>query len=460
MKKLRYIALSLVVVLTSGCEKFLDYPPEGAILAEDALNTPDDMQRLLNSCYDVLANVFDGSYQNMAELMSDNLAYPTGLDFQAIYNRETNFFTPYTGGVYADFYYTIYRCNTLLVNFDLIEGLSDAERQRMEAEARFIRALCHYYVAMIWSQPYGYSDDNSHLSIVIRDEPSNEPLARSSCADVFGFILTDLQYAYDNLPVSNGVYASKYAAAGLQSMVHFQMHNYQEAADKASEVLTSGAITFNEESIDHFPSNDTLFTAFINQETAFGIVSFQNDVRTEDLIGNYNSSGALPPALTLSTDFVNLMNSSGGDARSSWVDQDGSAYLCNKYAGKTIFNIPIIYATELKLIRAESLAEINGDLGVAIADINDIRTRAFGEGVNPLSESSSASEVIEAARDEYRKETVAEGKWVLQLKRIGAQGEDVSIRNAPWNCPGMALQFPNSEFTGASFVGNPEGGCQ
>ena len=104
---------------------------------------------------------------------------------------------------------------------------------------------------------------------------------------------------------------------------------------------------------------------------------------------------------------------------------------------------------------------MGGDLNLttAINDINEVRDRAFGVGLNNLSASSTASEVIAAARREYRIETMGEGKWINQLKRIGAKGENVVVRNAPWNCPGMALQFPNSEFTSALFVGNPEGGC-
>ncbi len=448
-----------VVAASTGCEKFLDYPPEGAILAEDALNTPDDMQRLLNSCYDVLANVFDGSFQNMAELMSDNMALPNGLDLQAIYKRETNFFTPYTGGVYSDFYYTIFRCNTLLENFDLIEGLSTSDRARMEAEARFIRGFCHYYTAMLWAQPYGYTTDNSHNCIVIRKEATNLPLARSSAAEVYAFILADLEYAYNNLPEVNSVYASKFSAAGLLSMVHFQMNQYSTTVAYANEVINSGLFQLND-TIDHFPSIDSLFIALPNPETVFGIVSYQNDVRTDEFIGNYNSAGALPPALTLSSTFNSLMNQNAADQRKSWIEQDGSLYLSNKFKGKTVFNVPLIYLTELKLIRAEALGELNTDLSTAISDINDIRDRAFGEGLNDLSQGSSASQVISAAREEYRKETVCEGKWVLQLKRMGAKGENIMVRNAPWDCPGMALQFPNSEFTGNTFVGNAEGGCQ
>jgi hypothetical protein len=459
MKKLRYIFFLLLIAASTSCEKFLDYPPEGAILAEDALNTPDDMQRLLNSCYDVLANVFDGSYQNMAELMSDNLAFPNGLDFQAVYNRETNFFTPYTNGVYSDFYYTIFRCNTLLENFDLIEGLSSSDRARMEAEARFIRGFCHYYVSTLWAQPYGYTTDNSHLSVVLRKEPTNLPLPRNNASEVYSYVLADLEYAYNNLPEVNSVYATKYAAAGLLSMVHFQMNQFSQSVNYADIVINSGQYILND-TIDHFPSDDTLFFALDNPETVFGIVSFQSDVRTDEFIGNYNSAGALPPSLTLSSDFNALMNQNAADQRKNWIEQDGSLYISTKFANKIVFNVPLIYLTELKLIRAEALGELNSNLATAIDDINDIRDRAFGENLNDLPADASAQDIINAAREEYRKETVCEGKWVLQLKRRGAKGENISIRNAPWDCLGMALQFPNSEFTGNSFVGNPEGGCQ
>jgi hypothetical protein len=85
--------------------------------------------------------------------------------------------------------------------------------------------------------------------------------------------------------------------------------------------------------------------------------------------------------------------------------------------------------------------------------------RAFGAGINVLSSGASAQEIVTAARDEFRKETISEGLRLDQIRRQGALGENVLVRNAPWDCPGMAIQFPNSEFTGAAFIGNPEGGC-
>ncbi|MFN8862809.1 MAG: RagB/SusD family nutrient uptake outer membrane protein [Flavobacteriales bacterium] len=456
MKTLRYLFILALVPVLVSCEKFLEYPPQGAILAEDALKTPEDAQRLLNSCYDVLANLFDGSYQNLAELLSDNLAEPTGNDFQSVYNRSTNFFTPTTNGVYSDFYYTIYRCNSLLENFDLIDGLTEDDRARMEAEARFIRGICHWHVAKLYAQPFGATPGNSHPGIVLRDKAGNEPLARSTVGETYDFIIEDLTFAYNNLPETNDVYATKNAAAGMLAMVYFVMNDFPRTVQFSDVVIESGMYALND-TIDRFPNLENI--ALPNPETVFGIVSFSNDVRTEDLTGNYNASGVLPPNLTLSVDLNQLFAQNPADQRNNWISADGTKYVLGRFQGKVVFNIPIVYLTELMLIRAEAIAEAGQDLTPAINDINAIRARAFGGTINDLPSNATADQVIEAARIEYRKETVAEGKWMEQLKRRGAKGENIIIRGAPWNCPGMALQFPNGEFTSALFTGNPEGGC-
>jgi len=98
-------------------------------------------------------------------------------------------------------------------------------------------------------------------------------------------------------------------------------------------------------------------------------------------------------------------------------------------------------------------------LSAAIGDVNAIRDRAFGADLNDLPATSDAAAVLSAAQEEYRKETLCEGWELDQLKLRGVMGEDESVRDAPWDCPGSLLQFPNSSTTAAGFILNQEGGC-
>jgi len=110
-------------------------------------------------------------------------------------------------------------------------------------------------------------------------------------------------------------------------------------------------------------------------------------------------------------------------------------------------------------LRAMCIARNGGALGTAIADINAIRDRAFGPDLNDMPSTSSAEDVLLAAQEEYRKETLCEGWELDQLKLRGVMGAPETVRDAPWDCPGSLLQFPNSSTTAAGFILNEEGGC-
>ena len=220
------IIFSIAFILGS-CDKMLDFKPGNEVLAEDALQTTQDLQNLLNSCYDVMANSYYGSYQNLGELLSANLSAPrVNTDYNEVFNRSTIFFNGTVGGLFGEPYISIYRANTLLESFDLIEGLKDEDRLIIESEARFIRALSHFDLLNLFAQPFGYTNDNSHLGIVMRTSASPDILPRATVAEVYNLILSDLNYAKDNLPAFNGVYANQYAAYAMMARVYFQMNDF------------------------------------------------------------------------------------------------------------------------------------------------------------------------------------------------------------------------------------------
>ena len=232
--KITFIALGLVLGLAS-CDRLLEFEPGDVILAEDAIQSPEDLQRLLVSNYDILANLYGGRVQIVNELRGPNFGTPdNSLDFTAVYNRETTFFTGINGGIYTDFYYAIYRSNVVIENFELVSELTENDRTRLEAEARFIRAICHWGAVKMYAKPYGYSSNNDHPGVPLRTAPSQDPLPRASVGEVYAQVLLDLEYAATNLPETNGPYATRHAALAYLAQVHFIMGDFQDAADYAA----------------------------------------------------------------------------------------------------------------------------------------------------------------------------------------------------------------------------------
>ena len=461
-----FTAMLAASLALAGC-RWLEVNPDQYILAEDALETPEDLQALLVSCYDVLANLYDGDVQLMNELRGDNTNEPlANNDLKAIYNRETIRWTSYVGGINRDFFYPVLRVNSLFDSFDLIDGLSEEDQKRMEAEGKFIRAFCFWGAVKMFAQPYGYTADNSHPGIPLPTYLRDAPFPRATVAETYDRIEADLSDAIDNLPEENGIYATKDAARALLAQVHFLKMEFSEAAVLASEVIQSGQYSLEQPETDSAFVRLRLPIGTTSSESVFAVYSTlaTNDNRTDQFVQWWQPTAN--PEVTLTTEywdwFQQIATGGSEDKRALWLDYlptEGKTLL-TRFTDHSFFNVPLIHLTQLMLIRAECYGETATNLDQAIADINAVRQRAgITSNVYLLDSSASASDVVTAARNEYRKETLGMGLWVEQLQRRGAMGEDITIRNAPWDCPGMALQFSASEGNVAGFEFNEVGGC-
>ena len=452
------------VFAVSSCTSELDLKPEGVILVDSALKTPADMQKLLNSCYDALANQYNGTVQTYSDLMGDDIAKPfrDDLGFKTeIYNRSSNFFNSDVGGLYGRLYIPVYRVNTMELYYDKIIGLSEEEKTRMRAEGKFIRALCHFDLVRLWAQPYGYTLDNSHLGVPIRDKATKDPLARATVAQVYDFVVSDLNYAIANLPAANGNYANKDAAKSLLALVYFQMNKFNDALPLLNEIINSGVYPLSS-SLNRFDN------AAAAQEYVFKFVSTgSNDNRAAEFINRFRSDNNPQPDYNVSNDIYNLIAADTTDARIQFFGtmnpNTPKQYRVLKKFNADYFSVPLINTTQLLLTRAEVLAELGQDLGQAVTDVNAIIKRAYPGNTNKeIAANADARTILLTVRAERRKELFCEGDRVNYLKRIGALANPldgaITIRNAVWNCPGLALQFPSSERT-SIFVMNETGGC-
>jgi hypothetical protein len=453
------ILLSFAII--TSCEDLLEQrPPDdsGLIPPETAVESAEDLNELLISAYDVLANTYDGGAQNLPSLLSDDLDRPNNQqDFTEIWLRQSTIFNGTVSGVFANWYIAILRANTVLLRMDDVTGLTPVNRQRVEAEARFIRALCHFDVVRSFAQPYGYTTDNNHPGIAIRTTTDVTNIGRSTVAEVYDFILADLAFATTNLPESNSVFATRTSALALEAAVRFQMQEYDLAYSLSTEVINSGIYSL-----------DTLVNRYqfpdVSPEAIFYIISYERgpgdvDQRFEPLRDSYLSEGRDPP-MRISQDFFTGVQQFGGPRANLYEerDQDGNLFYVTSLFNAEFFNIPIFSLTQMMLIRAESSGELNQNLGQAIDDINLIRTRAYGSNINNLLQTANAQQVIDAARREMRYELPFTGQRIHDLRRRGAQGENITIRGASWDCPGMLIQFPATEQS-EIFPLNPGGGC-
>lgn len=460
------LAITISTVLFVGCEKQLEVDQDSLYLVDEAVSTPQQLQAFLVSAYDVAANINNGTSQMFADLPGDDLVKPynDGGTFRTeAYERATTIFNSDLIALYSDFYRIIYRVNTIEGLFPQVAGLTDEQKNRTKAEAKFLRAWAHFKVMQLWAQPSGYTSDDSHLGIVLRKEVSTLPVGRSTVKEGYDFILADLDDAIAGLPPSNGVFADIDAAKALKALVLFQKNDLNSALPLLNEVINSGRFTLSD-SIDRYYSGNcsptTKNSEFIFAFSSPGI----GDNRGGTFTGGYKVSGVLQPSLSITQELYNLITSDTTDIRASLVgiynkDKATEFYGVKKY-DDNYFGTPSITLTQLLLTRAEVLARLGTDLPQAVSDVNQIINRAYPTNPNKaLALNSDAATILSNVLIERRKELFSEGDRLSNLKRIAAYYDrSASIRGSSWDCNGLVFQFPSNEKSGV-FVFNPSGGC-
>ncbi|PQJ72180.1 RagB/SusD family nutrient uptake outer membrane protein [Polaribacter butkevichii] len=316
--------------------------------------------------------------------------------------------------VYSSYYNLINRANYVI---NIVPELEDnlfepGKKNHIVAEAKFLRSVMSLYLLRRFGQ---FWDLESPYGIVLREKQAStlEVLPRSSVQASYDFILSDLDYAIENLPASNVSYhANKFAAKGLKSRVLLYMGKFSEAATLANDVILNSGFTlentFAEVFENEFNSSEVLFSN-IHSDTEYNGTS----------VGWWLY-------LSLSEYYVNFATSQG-DTRLDIVnfEHPTRGYLNGKapffFDGATNYYLRL---PEVYLIYAEALARSNGSLIDVAAAVNTVRNRA---GLLNTT-ASTREELIEAIRVEKFLELVAEEQepWFDLVRYADLDGFDIS----------------------------------
>lgn len=210
-RTLTAFALIMVLITQESCKKYLNVTPENVGTIDYAFRNRNEAENYLFTCY--------GTLQNMSDVLGDpgfttsaEIVYPNDLSerpisdggFQLIRGTVQNISNPimnYWDGwnMGQNLFVAIRRCNIMLENIDKPIDLSPSEKTRWIAEAKFLKAYYHYYLAKMYG-PIPIYKVNQSVTAPIEEIR----VKRAPVDSVFNYVVQLLDEAAPDLPEQIG----------------------------------------------------------------------------------------------------------------------------------------------------------------------------------------------------------------------------------------------------------------
>lgn len=244
------ILSGIVIIITiASCKKFLEAAPQGQISEEAISSDPAAAETLVTGVYNSLwdGQVHGFDYVGMTNIASDDADKgSTAADGANTHGALDNLtMDPSVGiinNIWSGHFRAIARANQALGKIPLSPA-SQNTRNRLEAEVRFLRAYLYFnLVRFFGGVPI--------ISSVPPVEQINDPALqkRASKDETYNFIITDLEFAKNNLPIKGSTQtgrATKAAAMGLLAKVYLYRQDWQKAFTLADSIVNNQVGTYN-----------------------------------------------------------------------------------------------------------------------------------------------------------------------------------------------------------------------
>lgn len=433
----RILPLSLAtLMLLTACDSQLDLRPVDTIDASAAVATSGDVEALLVGAYDSMSDIdlYGGNLIRNAELLGDNGEIfwdGTFVEPDQIFRKAMLVNNANVANIWLDAYRTINITNTVLANLQVV---TEDNRARVEGEAKFVRAVMYFELVRNFAKAWtdGNPANNAGVPLVLTptSEINNDSrVSRATVAAVYTQVISDLTDAESKLPATNGIFATKWAAAGMLSRVYMMQERYADAANAATRVIDSGRFSL-------VPTEE-VFDLRINQsgittpEDIFSIhITDQDGVNELNTFFGGASYGGRGDILI---EDAHLEMYEPGDKRAELFYEDNGIYTVkfrNQYG-----NVKIMRLAEMYLTRAEANFRNKSAIGATPAeDINRIRTRA---GLAPI---APAALTLADIMKERRLELAFEGHLIHDIKRTRG-----TVGTLPYTSPKLIFPIPRRE---------------
>jgi hypothetical protein len=473
--------LTLAVGIFSCKTDLLDPIPKTSISDVVAFDTPDRIALQVNNLYTAVKSgqFLGGRFQIYGDIRADDFI-----------NRTTNGVTGYLVwqhtitetsqndviNMWTAAYAAINQVNVFL------QGMEDnkdkfvppafptdysTKANQYVAEARFVRALAYHCLVQFYARPY--IDGNGSkpgLPLRLQGEKNsfNNDLARSTVAEVYNQILSDLDFAENNLPSDykdatlNVTRAHRNTAIALKTRVNLYKGDYNAVITEANKIV-SGTTSFSASSgVAHAlqPNINDVFA--VPQQTTESILSMpftaQNTPGVQNQLGFYyrSSDGTNPGGGEFSLNstgiIADMVAFPATDARRiNFVYKPTKEYFLSKYPSGTPYldNAPVIRYAEVLLNLSEAIARTTAGVDTkAVALLNAVRTRSTGPAgaLAPADNGTLIDNILTERRIEFLGEGLRNGDIMRLNQPFPPKG---SVPGLPVSSSIYAWPIPSTE---------------
>jgi hypothetical protein len=431
-----------LMLLTSSCDDFVVVdPPRATIVSEAVFDNEQTANAAMLGLYYQLTNrgFASGTPSSISfwctYLSDEQINYNQGgsiaenAAYQQFNDNEIQADNIYVLSLWRDFYNTVYKANVIIEGLNSSSsGVSPMVKAQLEGEAKFVRALCYFYLANLWGDV---------PLVLTTDYRKNSTTGRTPVIQVYEQIISDLLEARELLPddytFSNNerVRATTGAAKAFLARVYLYLGDWANAEHYATETILNSSL-YSLEALDK------VFKVTSRE----AILQWWNQYRPNDRstfrISSLPLAGAMRPAYATSFH--------PSDLRTSWINMNALGYYnARKYTStsdlpaqeySTVFRL-----AEQYLIRAEARAQ-QDNIAWAQEDINMIRRRA-GLTDTPTNDKATLLLAIENER-KFELFTEWGHRW-FDLVRTHRAEAVLSPIKPNWDATDVLLPIPEQE---------------
>ncbi|MFC6103554.1 RagB/SusD family nutrient uptake outer membrane protein [Olivibacter domesticus] len=458
------IGLIGLLLIVSACSDELTEKPKSQ--AEDNFyNTSAEAKAAVNAIYGPMRG--DGAFglnypaqlEGLPDYGSSRGSQAPVSTYQGLDNTNIN----RVSTVWDSLYRSIRNANIVISKVPSATEISDEDKALFIAEAKYLRSMMYFSLARC----FGGLPIRTEANIDLSDVP------RSSVDEVFNLVLQDAIDAEAGLPptVQDLGRPTVWAAKTLLTEIYLYQQNWEQAAAKSSEVISSGRFGLVEVSAsedfqkifgpDVVNTPEEIFYLKFNRQQGFGLVSYAHRKTAQY---SYYGPGGVYAQYTDSLKNPFIKSWDNADLRKEHIlynvdiglgpttclfrkfrDPDATAGAANDY--------PWYRYADLLLFHAEADARAKGvPTDAALESLNKVHRRAYGYPSTVASpvdfklQDFTLDSFLDKVIEERGYETMYEGKRWLDMVRLGIAKERIlEIKGITVADKVMLWPLPNSE---------------